>query len=1196
MCLKQWKIISLNGCVVFIFFKFYKHQLPGLEANSLNLPKRLGVCVPNDLNKLSMKSKIKNWVIRCGKLSLGCKLMMVLLLFTHFAFSSENAFGQQTITVQFEKQSLSEVLRVLKQKTNYEFLYNDEGIKGITGITRSFTNASVQEVLRGCLAGTKYSFKIVDNLIVITPDDEKKEEIKKITVKGKVIDEKGEMLPGVTVLLKGSTVGIVTDIDGKFKIELPKRDTMILVFTFVGMKAHELNVGKVKDLSKEISIRMEPDTENLDEVVVTGYGNIRKESFTGSSVTVKRDQLLKASATNVIQALQSFDPSFRIQRSNQWGSDPNMVPEMYIRGRSGIGVKALEQDALSKSALENNPNLPTFIMDGFEVSVQKVYDLDPNRVETITLLKDAAATAMYGSRAANGVIVITTRSPKPGEVTISYNLTGTLSMPDLSDYNLSNAREKLDIERRAGIYTTDYFNNIYDAELAYNKRLARVEEGVNTDWMAIPLRNAVNHKHSLSVEGGNSDLRYNLELGYTGNNGVMKGSYRENVDLGFTVDWRLRDKLQVLNKITYTYTDATESPYGSFSDYAHLQPYDRPYDKNGVLVKELEFSQAKGASSFLNNPLYEAELNNYDFDKTDEFIDQFMFQWFFSDAFTFKGQFAVTKSISNGERFIDPKSSNATALTSSSSSTNTTLLGDLYVDRGDMTKWDTQFAVYFTKAFGLHNLNASATINAMSTKTESTSSHYRGFPSGEFHSPNYAAEIYRKPTKTESVRRLLGFLLSANYTWNDIYLADLSIRFDGSSEFGSDQKWAPFWSGGVGINIHNYGFLKDNAWIDQLKLRVSYGQTGKVNFPSYAAKTVFQTYDRWYVTGFGVNLKALGNTDLKWETTNKLNIGTDLQFWNERISLNFDYYHNKTVDLITDVTLPSSSGFTSYKDNMGETLNEGFDIQVRFDVYKTKDWSVSLWGNLNHNTNKILKVSDALRAYNEQVNDYYGEAEDRQDGNSPLWDAEYSKPIMKYEEGASLTSIFAVRSLGIDPVTGKELFLNRDGSISNTWNALQEVRVGDTEPKASGSFGVNLVYKNLSLFASFSYDWGKQAYNETLVNEVENADVQYSNVDRRVLTDRWQKPGDIAPLKDIKDIKSVTMPTSRFVQDDNELSLSALTLSYDFNTNFVKKLCLQRLRFELSSNDLFRISTVRQERGTSYPFARSVNFSLRATF
>ena len=203
---------------------------------------------------------------------------------------------------------------------------------------------------------------------------------------------------------------------------------------------------------------------------------------------------------------------------------------------------------------------------------------------------------------------------------------------------------------------------------------------------------------------------------------------------------------------------------------------------------------------------------------------------------------------------------------------------------------------------------------------------------------------------------------------------------------------------------------------------------------------------------------------------------------------------------------------------------------------------------------------------------------------------------MKYEEGASLTSIFAVRSLGIDPVTGKELFLNRDGSVSNTWNSIQQVRVGDEEPKASGSFGLNLVYKNLSLFASFSYDWGKQTYNQTLVDEVENADIQYSNVDRRVLTARWQNPGDITTLKDIKDINSVTMPSSRFVQDDNELSLSAVTLSYDFNTNWIKKMRLKMLRLEISSNDIFRVSSVKQERGTSYPFARSINFSLRATF
>ncbi len=198
---------------------------------------------------------------------------------------------------------------------------------------------------------------------------------------------------------------------------------MVLIFSFVGMKSHEVDLNKVRDLGKEISIKMFPDTEDLEEVVVTGYANVKKESFTGSSISVKREDLLKASPTNVVQALASFDPSFRIQKSNIWGSDPNAVPEMYIRDGREIGVKGLDKDALSKSSLENNPNLPTFIMDGFEVSVQKVYDMDPNRVETINILKDAAATAMYGSRAANGVIVITTRAPKPGEVTISYNLT-----------------------------------------------------------------------------------------------------------------------------------------------------------------------------------------------------------------------------------------------------------------------------------------------------------------------------------------------------------------------------------------------------------------------------------------------------------------------------------------------------------------------------------------------------------------------------------------------------------------------------------------------------------------------------------------------------------------------------------------------------------------------------------------------------
>ena len=1102
------------------------------------------------------------------------------------------------VTLQLSNVTLIEFFNKLTEVTGKNFVYSADILEQKGRVSVTVENERLDKVLDRCLKEKGLGYTFQDDVILIYLQNEKVspgEKVKKRLVRGVVRDQQGDPLVGATVVLKNTHMGVATDVDGRFEIEIMP-ETEYLVFSFIGKKEKEVSVKK----HKELEVVLEDLMENLEDVVITGYGNISKSSFTGNSVSIKREDLLKVSKSNVIAALQTFDPSFRIQKSNIWGSDPNAVPEMYIRGRSGIGVKGLDKDALSKSSLENNPNLPTFIMDGFEVSVQKVYDLDPNRVETINILKDAAATAMYGSRAANGVIVITTRAPKPGEVTISYNLTGSLSLPDLSDYNLANAREKLEIEKAAGIYEPEngYYANRADAIRAYNERLVNVQKGVNTDWLSLPLRNAVNHKHSLSIEGGNVDLRYNLELGYTNENGVMKGSYRDNVDVGFTVDWRLKDKLQVLNKISYNFTDAPDSPYGSFSDYAHLQPYDRLYDDDGILVQALKFSQERGGGKSLNNPFYEAKLNNYNWNKQDEIIEQFMFQWFINDYLTLKGQLALTKTMGRTERFIDPKSSNATARTANSStSANSSLLGDLYRTDSDATKWDTQFSLYYSRSLGLHNLNISAIVNAQSTKSESTSAHYRGFPSGAFHSPNYAAEIYQKPAKSESLKRLMGFLLSANYTWNDVYLADLSVRFDGSSEFGSDQKWAPFWSTGVGLNIHNYGFLKDNDMINQLKVRVSYGQTGKVNFPSYSAKTVYATNDRWYATGFGTQLKALGNHNLKWETTNKLNIGTDLQFWNERVSLNFDYYYNKTVDLITDVSLPASAGFTSYKDNLGETLNKGFDIQVRFDVYKDKDWNVSLWGNLNHNRNEILKISDALRAYNERVNEKYAAAEDAQ-GNANLskYGTEYSEPEMKYEEGASLTSIFAVRSLGIDPMTGNELFLYRDGSVSSLWKATESVRVGDEEPKASGSFGVNLSYKNLTLFASFAYDWGKQTYNQTMVDGVENVDIKNSNVDRRVLTQRWQKPGDVAPLRNIKDMNTSTMPTSRFVQDDNELSLSALTLSYDFNTDWLKKIRLKMLRLELSTNDLFRASTVKLERGTSYPFARTFNFSLRATF
>lgn len=1066
-------------------------------------------------------------------------------------------------------------------------LYNSQMFKGVSPVSVNAKNERWEVALKLILNPQGFDYVVKDGIVVIRKMQTEKRENR---IRGMVVDANREPIPGASIIVKGTRTGTSTNIEGEFTLDV-KNDKVTLEVSFIGMKKQTLQVDASR--KKMLEITLVDDVKTLDDVVVTGYSNVRKTSFTGSSTQISGDDLRKVSQTNVIGALQTFDPSFRLVSNAQFGSDPNALPEMYIRGRSGFGVKELDKDQLSKSNLENNPNLPTFIMDGFEVSIEKIYDLDPTRIESMTILKDAAATAIYGSRAANGVVVITTVAPKPGEVRVSYNFTGTLEMPDLRDYNLANASEKLEIERRAGLYDkgNNGNNTTADGLNKYYEKYALIQSGIDTDWLSLPLRNAFDHKHSLYIEGGTPNLRYGVDASYNGGNGVMKGSGRDRYSIGFSLDYRVK-KLQVKNTVSFGHTKSKESPYGAFSDYTSLLPYETPY-KNGTLVKQLYYSR-KGSNS-VNNPLYEATLSNYEWSAYDEIIDNLSVNWYLNDYLTVKGQFSVTKQYTSSERFYDPLSSKVSVY----GTTDTKLQGDLFTGEGSSLSWNSNAFLYYTRSFGNHNFNFSGGWEASAYNTENTSAQYRGFPSGQFNSLNYASEIYKKPTLTENTTRRVSILATLNYTWNDIYLADASVRFDGSSEFGANQKWAPFFSGGLGVNIHNYDFLKGNEKINKLKVRASYGRTGKVNFPAYAATTMYETlFDEWYITGYGAVLKALGNKDLSWEKTDKFNFGIETQFFNQRLTVDLDYYYEKTIDLINDVTLSQTSGFSTYKNNMGEVENKGFEMQIRADIYRDRNWSVALWGNMAHNKNKILKISDSQKAYNERVAEFYKkELQYQAIYNTSLKDANYAVPISQYAEGESLTSIWAVRSLGIDPTTGKELFLNRDGSITDTWDVSQEVVVGNTEPKLNGSIGLNATYKNWSLFAAFQYEFGGQEYNQTLVDRVENADIANGNVDLRVLTQRWQKPGDVAEFKNIADSKLTTLPTSRFVQDKKYIRLSALTLSYDFNREWIKKhLHMNMLRLEMSSSDFINWNSIRQERGLSYPKSWKVDFSLKAQF
>ena len=1112
-----------------------------------------------------------------------CFLVAMCCTLSTWALPSQD----KTVTLNLRNVSIETALNAVKKQTGVNMLYNSQMFKGVSPVSVNVKNERWEVTLKLILNPKGFDYAMKDGIVVIRRMHTEKRVNR---IRGTVFDANKEPIPGASIIVKGTRTGTSTNIEGEFTLDV-RDDKVALEISFIGMKKQTLQVDASR--KKMLEITLVDDVKTLDDVVVTGYSNVRKTSFTGSSTQISGDDLRKVSQTNVIGALQTFDPSFRLVSNAQFGSDPNALPEMYIRGRSGFGVKELDKDQLSKSNLENNPNLPTFIMDGFEVSIEKIYDLDPTRIESMTILKDAAATAIYGSRAANGVVVITTVAPKPGEVRVSYNFTGTLEMPDLRDYNLANASEKLEIERRAGLYDkgNNGNNTTADGLNKYYEKYALIQSGIDTDWLSLPLRNAFDHKHSLYIEGGTPNLRYGVDASYNGGNGVMKGSGRDRYSIGFSLDYRVK-KLQVKNTVSFGHTKSKESPYGAFSDYTSLLPYETPY-KNGTLVKQLYYSR-KGSNS-VNNPLYEATLSNYEWSAYDEIIDNLSVNWYLNDYLTVKGQFSVTKQYTSSERFYDPLSSKVSVY----GTTDTKLQGDLFTGEGSSLSWNSNAFLYYTRSFGNHNFNFSGGWEASAYNTENTSAQYRGFPSGQFNSLNYASEIYKKPTLTENTTRRVSILATLDYTWNDIYLAAASVRFDGSSEFGANQKWAPFFSGGLGVNIHNYDFLKGNEKINKLKVRASYGRTGKVNFPAYAATTMYETlFDEWYITGYGAVLKALGNKDLSWEKTDKFNFGIETQFFNQRLTVDLDYYYEKTIDLINDVTLSQTSGFSTYKNNMGEVENKGFEMQIRADIYRDRNWSVALWGNMAHNKNKILKISDSQKAYNERVAEFYKkELQYQAIYNTSLKDANYAVPISQYAEGESLTSIWAVRSLGIDPTTGKELFLNRDGSITDTWDASQEVVVGNTEPKLNGSIGLNATYKNWSLFAAFQYEFGGQEYNQTLVDRVENADIANGNVDLRVLTQRWQKPGDVAEFKNIADSKLTTLPTSRFVQDKKYIRLSALTLSYDFNREWIKKhLHMNMLRLEMSSSDFINWNSIRQERGLSYPKSWKVDFSLKAQF
>ncbi|MCW3464610.1 SusC/RagA family TonB-linked outer membrane protein [Chitinophaga nivalis] len=988
-------------------------------------------------------------------------------------------------------------------------------------------------------------------------------------IRGTITEEDGSPIPGATITLPGTSIGATSNASGAFTLMLPGTHTAPLLITSVGYLSQKMAVKGVEVLT----VKLKRNVSQIQQVEVNaGVYKRPTSSYTGAATTITAEQLKQVSNKNVLEALKALDPSFKMPDNLQFGSDPNRLPDIQVRGAASLPNM--------KGDYTSSPNLPLFILDGFEASLQRVFDLDMNRIAAVTLLKDAAATAIYGSRGANGVLVIETVRPEKGRLRLSYTNDFKVAAPDLNVYNLLNAEEKLQLEKDAGLYT--YITSGPGFSIPYPKpeesqrlkelyaaRQIEVRRGVNTYWLSQPVRTGVYDRHSLYAEGGDDYVRYGLQLAAGNEQGVMKGSGRSNYSGEVSLAYQYK-QLRFRNALTVNYNKSTNSPFGSFSQFGLLNPYYSIYDDEGRMKRKLDEG--------LDNPLYNGTMFVKDESTYTEFINNFSAEWQISQPFRVIGSFSLMKQDNGSEQFLPAEH---TAF-SGYSAEEKTRRGSYTIQHGKRTNYETSLTLNYGRAVNGSSLYASGGFNLAGSRDDNNGYKVEGFPNDRMDASWFAKQYEKNghPTGSESITRRVGVLANVNYAYYQKYLIDLSYRIDGSSQFGANKRFGEFWSAGIGWNMHKESFLQGSKIINLLKLRASYGARGSLNVPAYQALATYNYYnDVYYYDMLGAYMMSLGNKELSWQNRLTANIGADMSLFNSRLNIEVNYYRDVTKNAIADISTPPSIGFEMNKTNFGELKGKGLEVYLRYMIIR--DNKKNLYWNINasvvRNRTIVSNIADRFRKFNSDQN------------TKPQ-----TGPVTLLVDGYPLNTIWAVPSLGIDPGTGSEIFRRADGTVTTAWSATDKQAVGNMDPQYEGTFGTFVGYKGFNLNALMRYRYGGQIFNATLLDRVENADVS-KNVDRRVYEQRWRRPGDVTFFKNVAS-RETTKPSSRFVQNENTLSLESISLSYDFNRRQISFLRMQNLRLSLYMNEVFRLSTVEQERGLDYPFARSFSFSLKTQF
>lgn len=1114
----------------------------------------------------------------------------MLIVFLFAGLPCKQAFAQgnsKKFDLVCQDEAMPSVLKKVEEASGFKILFTYNEIQGFK-VTVNLKQKTVEEAMAAITASFPLSFRINGKYVSVLLL--RQQGARQIT--GQVNDVNGEPLPGVNIRTDDASVGGATNMDGKFTIAIPEGKQIKNVhFSYIGMQK-----VTVPFVGKPLVVVMEDDAHVVEEVVVTGIFERKKEGFTGSANRMSGDEIRKLTSGNVLNAIQMLDPGFRMEESMISGSNPSSVPNFNMRGQSSMGDYSTDETIIMRGDVDTRPNQPLFVLDGIiGVGVTKIMDLDPAQIASITLLKDAAAMAIYGSQASNGVVVVETKAPEAGKLRVSYNGNFKVEYPDLTDYDLLNAADKLELERRAGIYDEGYTGESSAGKYAsYANKLFNVNRGVNTYWLSQPLRTVFAHRHGINLEGGNESLRYKLYAGVNEAPGVMKQTGLSGKSGSLDIRYRYKGLLiSNIAYVDYNVSDRT-SPYGSFKEYTLLNPYYTIRDDKGNIPLYLEEpTDMYGTTSgkYVTNPMYNTLYNTKDRNTAFEVRDAFRAEYSPINNLRLAMDLTVTKTQSDTDIF---KSANHTDYQTGS------LLaledrGSYQWSNATSLKYDLAFTASFNQIWkNKHLLSTNFRYNVTESKSHLAGVNVTGFPNDNMDEVFLGAKM-KSTTGDEGTTRALGAVANVSYTYDQRYAADVNVRLDASSEFGSNNRLAPFWSTGARWNLHKESWIQKARIFDELVLRGTYGVTGEQGFSAYQALQMY-TYAnsmRIYQGSdvVGTMLYGMGNPNLKWQITNSFNAGFDFALFKNKLSGRFEYYNKYTKNTVLDYSLAPSVGFSTMKDNVGNISNVGYEFTLRVMPYynPSKQMNLSFIFNGSHNKNEIKQISNAMRARNQEML--------KEDSDNPN---KLSRPMPRYEEGYSQSMIWTVRSLGIDPITGREVFLDRNGNRKSTWDAADQVPVGDTEPDLVGTLGLNFNWKGLSVSVAARYKFGGQVYNKTLLDKVENASI-YSNVDRRAFTERWLAPGDVAKFKSLRETVNgnVTKASSRFVMDDNELVLNTINIQYRFEKRydkFLERLGLSNASVGLYMEDLFHWSTVKVERGTEYPMARQVSMSLNLTF